>query len=390
MENNINDDPIFAGEDEILTTDVDDADLVKLAATTEKIKRLKESDIEFAKALINCDVSGVIYPNTIVMIQGPAAAHKSRLAEILSALLISEKRTGFLNFNLLDYDKKNLCYIDTERNIKDQFPYALQKIQTLAGYKKSDNPSNFFYTSFVEINREDRLPVLIKYVEQVRKEVDGLLVIVLDVVTDFVSDFNKAEESLTLIDWMNKMINENSVTFIVLIHENPGSNKARGHVGTELLNKSSTAIQIAPDNTLDEDLGIYKISFLKNRTSKRPPPFHVIFDEVVGTLTIVDPGEVKLLKAFAKEKAPVDELIKSLSKHLLENKLSKTELFTRLRKEFETSDRTLKDRLDLIILSKLPIVNDGAEVWILTKSNHGREIYYYLIELTVEVGSDYI
>ena len=115
-----------------------------------------------------------------------------------------------------------------------------------------------------------------------------------------------------------------------------------------------------------------------------------MFNEVSRTLTIVNPGEVKLLKAFTKEKAPVDELIKSLSKHLQEEKLSKTKLFTLLRREFQTSERTLKERLDLIILNKLPVINDDAVVWILTKSNLGREIYYYLIELTMEVGSDHI
>ena len=57
---------------------------------------------------------------------------------------------------------------------------------------------------------------------------------VVDVTTDCIRDFNRSDDSLELIDLMNEAINTYDVTFLYLIHENPGASKARGHLGTEL------------------------------------------------------------------------------------------------------------------------------------------------------------
>jgi hypothetical protein len=68
-----------------------------------------------------------------------------------------------LNFEKKDKRPTALCYLDTERNIKDRLPFALQQIQWNAGYRAQENPENFYYTSLISIPREDRL----KYLEEV-------------------------------------------------------------------------------------------------------------------------------------------------------------------------------------------------------------------------------
>ena len=63
----------------------------------------------------------------------------------------------------------------------EQFPYALQSIQTKAGYHKSEHPHNFKYISLLEIPRKDRFSVLDEYLNLLKRETKNPLFIVLDV-----------------------------------------------------------------------------------------------------------------------------------------------------------------------------------------------------------------
>ena len=151
-----------------------------------------------------------------------------------------------LGFKRLNFDATHtVLYVDTERNLSEQFPYALQSIQMKAGHEKTAHPSNFDYISLLEIPRKDRYNTLKEYLNYTRESATNPLFIVLDVSTDCIEDFNKVDKSMELIDLMNAaIINQHDVIFLCIVHENPNSEKARGHFGTELLNKSSTAIQV--------------------------------------------------------------------------------------------------------------------------------------------------
>ncbi|MBK9567740.1 MAG: hypothetical protein IPO37_22005 [Saprospiraceae bacterium] len=149
------------------------------------------------------------------MIQGQAGVHKSRLAEtICSAILKKEYfEKELLGFQVVS--KFSILYVDTERNLTEQLPFALQSIQMKAGYNKEDHPSDFDYISLLEINRKERFNVLNKYLSHYRTiYADRPTFIVLDVSTDCIEDFNKSDKSMELIDHMNLAINEYNVVFL--------------------------------------------------------------------------------------------------------------------------------------------------------------------------------
>ena len=57
------------------------------------------------------------------------------------------------------------------------------------------------------------------------------------------------------LDLPNSTINTYDITFLCIIHENPYQEKARGHLGTELINKSSTALSINIEKDSKEWIG---------------------------------------------------------------------------------------------------------------------------------------
>lgn len=238
--------------------------------------------------LLTIDGLPVFFPNTVNFIQGQAGVHKSRLAQnFVAAVLAQENSTNEQRLGIQCHNERPLsvAYIDTERNMREQFPAAIQEIRQAAGYSSLEETEDFTPASLINVPRSERLSIVQEFVRRQRSNTNKHLLIVVDVVTDCIGDFNVPSQAFELIDFMNRLSDREDVTFICVIHENPGSTKARGHVGTELENKASTVLQIARMKAKSEtDQEVYAIVFKKTRSSKRHDSLYVAFDEATGNL----------------------------------------------------------------------------------------------------------
>ena len=168
------------------------SNLKKILSTKEIIMELKGKKIEFSNPILSLNDIPVIYPHTINVIQGKAGNHKSRLAEIMCSSFLKRNtcENELLNFSAGPYNDSTICYVDTERNIRVQFPYALQQIQLNAGYEIEDVPKNFEFISLLPITRDERFTVLEEFIKHIRTQYSNHIIIVLDVLTDCLSNFN--------------------------------------------------------------------------------------------------------------------------------------------------------------------------------------------------------
>lgn len=364
---------------ECLQTD----NLKKVLATQIKLKLLVASDITFSKPMICQNGNAVIFPRTINAMQGQAGVHKSRLAAVFCSVII--KKNGY-HIEPLGFEATNfiapytVVYVDTERNLTDQLPYAIQTIQIEAGYQKTDHPANFEYISLLMINRKERFATLIEYLDHIRRTTNKPLFIVLDVSTDCIEDFNRSDKSMELIDSMNMAINESDVTFLCLIHENPGSEKARGHFGTELMNKSSTFMRVGFEkDSKNDDTDIIKVKYLKCRSTAKHSPFYLKYCDESKGLVLADSDEVSYLVSSRKQKAHVQDVAENLEMLLGDGStLTRRQLLDSLCKEFKASDRTIEDRLSQIIEDKVEIMNAKCESCELFKESIEKIMYYKL------------
>ncbi len=194
-----------------------------------------------------------------------------------------------------------------------------------------------------------------------RSEHNNHLFIVLDVVTDCIEDFNRSDDSMQLTDMLNVMINRYDVTFLCVIHENPnGSSKARGHIGTELMNKSSTVMQVGFEpNSDNSPSNIIKLKFLKCRSTERPEPIHVSFDKEQRQLVLADSEDVNDVFEKRKSVAIESDVIEFLSEGVTDYPISKKELVSDLEKWLDASDKTIMTRLDAIIANEKVIYRDS-------------------------------
>jgi hypothetical protein len=357
--------------------------LSKILKTREKIKKSKSKDIEFSPPVIYQYDNAIIFPNTINVIQGQAGVHKSRLAEYFCSAILKKVNCD----NTLLGLKRNfsnefytVVYVDTERNLSQQFPYSLQQIQIRAGYDKIDHPPKFEYISLLEIKRNERFDALNDYLQHLKERTTDSLFIVLDVSTDCIDDFNQTDASMKLIDLMNMAINEHNVVFLCLIHENPNSNKARGHFGTELMNKASTVMQVGFEkdgNNSETDL--IRLKYLKCRSSARYLPVHFKYDNLSKGLILADQNEVSNLAQSRLKKANVEQVANQLVNYLIEGeRLSRSDLLDKLCAVLDVSERTIEERISEIYKSGMEIFDSNGLAFKLNKEGDKKRLYYSL------------
>lgn len=357
------------------------AKLQRLLASQQKIKENKGKPISFSQPILWQKDNPVFFPKTINVIQGKAGVHKSRLAETVCAALLKtpESNRDLLNFKTNILTRYAVCYVDTERNLSDQLPYSLQQIQLKAGYPIEENPYGFDYISLLEFAREERFDMLNIYLEHIRKQFPMHLFIVLDVITDCVFNFNDTKDSMKLIDMMNQSINRYDVTFLCLIHENPGNtDKARGHLGTEILNKASTVMQIGFEKDANNhNTDLIKVAYLKCRSSKKHDPFHVQYSDAEKGLVLADLNTIQETMDSRNQKAALDETIELIGRLLMEP-MSKTNLIEQLCFEMDCKERTVEARLKSILTLKLAVPDQNGVAKLLCKRQENREVIYYL------------
>ncbi len=347
-----------------------------LEAGREKVRNNAKKEITFSDPILYKDGSPLIYPNTINLVQGKSGTHKSRLMETIASVLLSAGKTSHLGLKANGNREFYILYVDTERNLNEQFPYAIQQIKKLAGFDIGDEVEFLDFVSLIDISREKRFSVLDAFLNKLRQNLDMHLVVILDVVTDCVEDFNNARKSMELIDMMVRMINGHNLTYFCVIHENPqGGDKARGHLGTELNNKSSATLQIKFEG---ENSNVLKVTLLKGRSIKSGLHFFVTYSEEHKRLVLANQSQIKDAQNSKQKTAPIEEVKRILLEELLKEPVPKDRIMSTLTKSLDCSERTIAKRIKVLLDDK-ELITDGEDNQFVLKSDmKGKKRIYRL------------
>jgi predicted ATPase len=146
------------------------------------IRENKSKPVVFSPPIIEHQDRALIYRRTINVIQGQNGSHKSGLVGILVSTLISSLKIDLAGFSSKKDIQTVVCIADTERNISEQLPFAIQNMQVKAGFHISEHPANLDYISLLDVSRSERFQALQEYIEVCTTEHQGKhLLIVLDV-----------------------------------------------------------------------------------------------------------------------------------------------------------------------------------------------------------------
>lgn len=173
------------------------------------------------------------------MVIGKAKSKKTFLLTGLAATAVSGDYKIDLFKGVLPEDKNNVLYFDTE-----QSEYHLNKTIKRV-LVQAENLSNFKAFGLRKFNASQRLALI----EFAIYNTPNLGVVFIDGLRDLLSKgINDEEEATSITSRMLRWTAELNIHIVVVLHQNKGDLNARGHIGTECLNKAETTISVTADS----------------------------------------------------------------------------------------------------------------------------------------------
>ena len=202
------------------------------------------------------------------LVKGKAKSKKSFFINMAIAAAVGK---GLLQNKLrspLKDDFNQVLYFDTEQS-KYHVQKAVKRICTQIGF---GIPSNLNTYGLRKSSPSERL----KLVEYAIENTPDLGFVVIDGIRDLITSINDESESTNMASKLLKWTEVYNIHIIVVLHENPGSDKARGHIGTELTNKAETVIALEVDKS-DDNISTVTAGFCRNKSFK-PFAFEITDD----------------------------------------------------------------------------------------------------------------
>lgn len=177
-------------------------------------------------------------------VQAPPKTKKTFFISLLASVYLS----GGNNFGgkMLGYrDNKCLIHFDTEQGHWHS-QRVFKRVQDMANMRDFGCYHTYALRT---INYKQRMQ-FIEYCLQENKDKNGLIII--DGIADLVSDVNNLEESNLCVQKIMEWSAKFKCHIVTVIHSNYGSDKPTGHLGSFLMKKTETQIQLEA-NTVNKE-----------------------------------------------------------------------------------------------------------------------------------------
>lgn len=197
---------------------------------------------------------------------GKAKAKKTFFLGIAIASAITDKTIFRTFLGCLPPHQNNVLYFDTEQS-KWHVQNALNRICKIA---EIADPENLLVYGL----RSEPTKIRSAFIEKKIYETENLGFVVIDGIRDLVYDINDPSEASEIAGKLLKWSEEKNIHIVTVLHQNKGDGNARGHLGTELVNKSETVLAV--EKKENSDISVVTPQQCRNR---EPEPFAFEIDE---------------------------------------------------------------------------------------------------------------
>ena len=153
-------------------------------------------------------------------------------------------------------DNSKVLFFDTE-----QSKYHVQKVvKRVCHLAQVTEPKNFECFGLRSLSTQER----IEAIDYALNNIPCIGLVVIDGVRDLVKNINCPEESTDIVGRLMRWSEEKNIHVIVVLHQNKGDNNARGHLGTEVINKAESTISVTRD-THDSSISIVEAEYCRDK-----------------------------------------------------------------------------------------------------------------------------
>ena len=191
--------------------------------------------------LISIDGSCICSRGNISAICGEAKSKKTFLASALVASAMAIPYNGLNNFKNVDKDMNmNVLWVDTEQGER-HVRRVIDRISEMTGAKMGGLVSEprLMTLSLRELSPQERYTMMVETLYHYPFDL-----VVIDGIADLQRNTNDLEESDALVGALMALSTKTNTHILCVLHTNPGTDKARGHLGSSLQRKAESVIYV--------------------------------------------------------------------------------------------------------------------------------------------------
>jgi len=263
--------------------------------------------------------------NFSVLLGKPKSRKTTLLSIIGAAILREDRKIGILSSPC---KSEKLLWIDTEQN-----EYHLSRNMHSLSKMMDDKLRNLITYRFRNVDPNDRFTHIKTLIQYYVKQ--GVRVVVIDGIADLLTKgYNDEEDAIKISNFLLKVTEDFDIHIITVLHENKGNALAKGHLGSYLIQKTESVINVTK-NERDKQFSEVSSNFTRGKDF---PSFFISYNEK-DVPCIVDKGTP--ISTIKKTNTPADLDVQSHKNLLAEifssdkEKLLRNELIAGIRKELE-------------------------------------------------------
>lgn len=170
------------------------------------------------------------------MIIGKPKSKKTFFSSLLASIALGgEDDSNFITIDLPE-DKHRVVLFDTEQSEGHVFQVGKRIKHMTPNYQ----PGSFEVFSLRGISIEERLEAIEEFFETY----NNIGLVIIDGIRDLVHEINSEKQASDVANKLLEWTQRCHAHIIVILHVNKGDDSARGHIGSELLNKAETTVSI--------------------------------------------------------------------------------------------------------------------------------------------------
>jgi len=217
---------------------------------------LNESLIDPSEVMEAPQVAFQMKKGNDFMIIGKAKSRKTFLMILL--LSASIMKAIFLNHikGCLNEPQTVVLFFDTE-----QSRYHVQKtVKRICKLIGIEVPANFYAYGLRKFHPDKRLELI----EHAIYQNDKIGVVGIDGIKDLISSINDEEQATMISSKLLKWTEERNIHLACVLHQNKGDINARGHLGSELVNKAETVLSVTISEE-NSEISIVKADYCRDK-----------------------------------------------------------------------------------------------------------------------------
>lgn len=202
--------------------------------------------IEMPDPVIKIGEATISTEESLTTISGGVKSGKSALCSVLLAGALVDESEHYDGFESV-YIKPNVnnhavIHVDTEQPLHKQFKNVKHAILDRVGL--STEPDFFLSYNIRHMNIREKIDFVKDLFEFAMERFGGIHIVVIDGIADFIHSVNDEIECNELVDNFEKLSIKYKAPILCILHLNPGTNKERGHLGSQLQRKSESVLVV--------------------------------------------------------------------------------------------------------------------------------------------------